>query len=48
MSDHVLYQIDVVNCRKRKTFSKWTGQWIEWNGMEARHKRNVSPCRHVI
>lgn len=24
MSDHVLYQIDVVNSRKRKTFSKWT------------------------
>jgi len=24
MSDHVLYQIDVVNARKRKTFSKWT------------------------
>jgi hypothetical protein len=25
MSDHVLYQVDVVNSRKRKTFSKWTG-----------------------
>jgi len=24
MSDHILYQIDVVNSRKRKTFSKWT------------------------
>lgn len=24
MSDHVLYQIDVVNERKRKSFSKWT------------------------
>jgi len=24
MSDHVLYQIDVTNNRKRKTFSKWT------------------------
>jgi len=24
MSDHVLYQIDVTNSRKRKTFSKWT------------------------
>jgi len=24
MSDHILYQIDVVNARKRKTFSKWT------------------------
>jgi hypothetical protein len=24
MSDHVLYQIDVVNARKRKSFSKWT------------------------
>lgn len=24
MTDHVLYQIDVVNCHKRKTFSKWT------------------------
>jgi len=24
MSDHVLYQIDVVNNKKRKTFSKWT------------------------
>jgi len=24
MSDHVLFQIDVVNCRKRKTYSKWT------------------------
>lgn len=25
MSDHVLYQVDVVNSKKRKTFSKWTG-----------------------
>jgi len=24
MSDHVLYQIDVTNNRKRKTYSKWT------------------------
>lgn len=24
MSDHVLYQIDVTNSRKRKTYSKWT------------------------
>lgn len=24
MSDHVLYQVDVSNARKRKTFSKWT------------------------
>jgi len=24
MSDHVLFQVDVVNARKRKTFSKWT------------------------
>jgi len=24
MSDHVLYQIDCVNVRKRKSFSKWT------------------------
>jgi len=24
MSDHVLYQIDVVNARKRKSFQKWT------------------------
>lgn len=24
MSDHVLFQVDVVNCRKRKTFQKWT------------------------
>mmetsp|Transcript_26326 Transcript_26326/g.63452 ORF Transcript_26326/g.63452 Transcript_26326/m.63452 type:complete len:263 (-) Transcript_26326:393-1181(-) len=24
MSDHVLYQIDLVNERKRKTYSKWT------------------------
>jgi len=24
MSDHVLYQIDIVNSRKRKSFSKWT------------------------
>jgi len=34
MSDHILYQIDVVNARKRKTFSKWTvlkrfGQFYE-------------------
>jgi len=34
MSDHVLYQIDVVNNKKRKTFSKWTvlkrfGQFYE-------------------
>lgn len=34
MSDHVLYQIDVSNERKRKTFSKWTvlkrfGQFYE-------------------
>jgi PX domain len=34
MSDHVLYQIDVSNARKRKTFSKWTvlkrfGQFYE-------------------
>jgi len=25
MSDHVLYQIDLVNERKRKTYSKWCG-----------------------
>jgi hypothetical protein len=24
MSDHVLYQLDVVNSRKRRTFQKWT------------------------
>jgi len=34
MSDHVLYQIDVCNARRRKTFSKWTvlkrfGQFYE-------------------
>jgi len=34
MSDHVLYQIDVLNTRKRSTFSKWTvlkrfGQFFE-------------------
>jgi len=34
MSDHILYQIDVVNSRKRKSFSKWTvlkrfGQFYE-------------------
>jgi len=34
MSDHVLYQIDIVNARKRKSFSKWTvlkrfGQFYE-------------------
>jgi len=34
MSDHILYQIDVVNANKRKTFSKWTvlkrfGQFYE-------------------
>jgi hypothetical protein len=34
MSDHVLYQVDVSNARKRKTFSKWTvlkrfGQFFE-------------------
>jgi len=34
MSDHILYQIDVTNSRKRKTFSKWTvlkrfGQFYE-------------------
>lgn len=34
MSDHVLFQIDVQNARKRKTFSKWTvlkrfGQFYE-------------------
>jgi len=34
MTDHVLYQIDVCNSRKRKTFSKWTvlkrfGQFYE-------------------
>jgi hypothetical protein len=34
MSDHILYQVDVVNVRKRKTFSKWTvlkrfGQFYE-------------------
>ena len=25
MSDHVLYQIELTNSRKRKSFSKWTG-----------------------
>eukprot|EP00823_Brevimastigomonas_motovehiculus_P002254 TRINITY_DN140_c0_g1_i1.p1 TRINITY_DN140_c0_g1~~TRINITY_DN140_c0_g1_i1.p1 ORF type:complete len:328 (+),score=77.87 TRINITY_DN140_c0_g1_i1:36-1019(+) len=34
MTDHILYQIDVVNIRKRKSFSKWTvlkrfGQFYE-------------------
>jgi len=24
MSDHVLYQIDIINSRKRKSFAKWT------------------------
>lgn len=34
MSDHILFQIDVVNSRKRQSFSKWTvlkrfGQFYE-------------------
>lgn len=38
MSDHVLYQIDVCNSKKRKSFSKWTvlkrfGQFFEMDSM---------------
>jgi len=38
MSDHILYRVDVVNVRKRKTFSKWTvmkrfGQFYEMDTM---------------
>jgi hypothetical protein len=37
MSDHVLYQVDVSNARKRKTFSKWTvlKRYVQFYEMDA-------------
>jgi hypothetical protein len=38
MSDHILYQIDIVNCRKEKEYAKWTvlkrfGQFYEMDSL---------------
>lgn len=46
MSDHILYRVDVVNIRKRKTFSKWTmmkrfGQFYEMDAMMREEFKDV-------
>lgn len=50
MSDHILYQVNVVNQKKRKTFNSWTvlKRFGQFHEMDHAVRQNLSDKPQVI